>query len=276
MNLELGFAADQRAFIDQALEKCAVSGKGASLLLVGSRAAKLNDAWSDLDLWILGNKNDLAIDERNRYEIDKQLFFDRGDHEAHWSFYDYGDIETAVENWNDEFMWILGTSQIIHGESSRVLSIKDRCKLYPYEVAEKKLKRQFGKYCSLLGPLNMAARDKPISAFVVAGLIIECLCKLCCLAESKPFPYTKWLTEVAKETRMGLHVFPHIQRAILGIDEFNHPPAGRHYRQLVPLKELRETCEIVQCELKELGWRCSWIDDKDEAVAGICGCGTAE
>jgi hypothetical protein len=274
MNKGQEFTPEQQEFINEALKKSMESGKDAALLLVGSRAANLSDSWSDLDLWILGNKKNLSIEEQQKYEIDKQLFFDKGDYESHWSFFDFDDIEIALRDWNDEIMWILDMSQIIFSNSARIVPIKNYCKQYPDEIAEMKLKRQFGKYCSLLGPLNMAARNKPLSAFVVTGLVIECLCKICCLAERMPFPYSKWLTEVAKETQLGSMIFPNIDRAIKGIEEFTNPHAGKHYRELIPLKELRDTLEIVKFGLHEMGWKSSWIDNKEEALSSICGCRT--
>ena len=51
-----------------------------------------------------------------------------------------------------------------------------------------------------------------------------------------------------------------------GIEEFLHPPADKPFRELIPLKELRKTKEIVQSGLKALGWNCDWISDTDITV----------
>ena len=45
------------------------------------------------------------------------------------------------------------------------------------------------------------------------------------------------------------------------------PPRGENFRELIPLKTLREIKDIVRETLEELGWTCSWIDNTDEAVA---------
>lgn len=45
------------------------------------------------------------------------------------------------------------------------------------------------------------------------------------------------------------------------------PPKEKYFRDLVPLKELRATEEIVQSRLKELGWNRDWIDDVNKAFA---------
>jgi hypothetical protein len=107
----------------------------------------------------------------------------------------------------------------------------------------------------------------PETAVLMVGMVMEHLCKLCCLADAKPFPYAKWLMRVAQDTTLGRRVHPFMSRAIFGIDEFLHPPQGKHYKELVPLKELRDTKDVVLATLKELGWSCSWLVNTDEAVA---------
>lgn len=267
MNKDIHFSLEDQKFIDEAIKACQRMGEKTVLLLVGSRAAGFVDSWSDLDLWILGDKSYLSAEERQEYERKGDLFVDRGDFEAHWSFYDINDLIQQLNEWPDEKIWILATSRVLYGSSDTIEEIKKRYSTYPLEIAEKKLKWLFGKYRSLLGPLNMAARNRPVTAFVVTGQVIECLCKICCLAERKPFPYVKWSFEVAKKTHLGTKLYPFINRAVSGIDEFLNPPKEKHFRELVPLKELRATMDIVQSGLKDLGWRCDWIDNPWEAVA---------
>jgi len=195
------------------------------------------------------------------------LFVDRGDLEAHWTFYDTDDLAELLSGWrHDEKMWILATSRILYGSSDKVEAVRDRFSSYPAQVAERKLKWFFGKYCLSLGPLNTAARGMPVTAFMVAGQIIQYLAKISCLADRKPFPYAKWLVKEAQKTYLGQKLYPFMEKAVLGIEEFVHPPAGKHFRELVPLKELRATKKIVQSGLKALGWNCDWIDNTDIAV----------
>ena len=78
-------------------------------------------------------------------------------------------------------------------------------------------------------------------------------------------PYDKWLVEAAKQTQLGAMVYPSIQRAVGGIGDFLDPLADRHWRDWVPVKELRATLPIVQNGLKELGWVCDWIDNPEAA-----------
>ena len=89
--------------------------------------------------------------------------------------------------------------------------------------------------------------------------------KYAALPTDSPFPYDKWLVEAAKQTQLGAMVYPSIQRAVGGIREFLDPPADRHWRDWVPVKELRATLPIVQSGLKELGWIYDWIDNPEAA-----------
>ncbi len=258
--------AEDEEFVLQAKDFTSRRGSKAVLLLVGSRAAGLADSWSDIDMWVVGDKTTLSPSERERYEADEELFIDRGDYEAHWKFFDLGDLQLLLQGYPDEKMWILLTSQTIFGDESAAAVLKEQCRQYPREAVEPKLKLHFGRYWGSLGPLNTAARGMPETAFVFAGKAIEHLCKICCLAESKPFPYGKWLFSVSRNTVLGKKITPFITEAVFGIDEFLHPPKGKHFRELTPLKNLRDTKEIVREGLKELGWTSSWIENTDEAI----------
>ena len=51
---------------------------------------------------------------------------------------------------------------------------------------------------------------------LVIGHVIESLCKLCCLAEGKPYPYPKWAVEAARRTQLGGTIYPMVQAAVAG------------------------------------------------------------
>ena len=262
MNEDICFSPEDQQFIDRAIDFCQQMGERAVLMLIGSRAAGFTDAWSDLDLCIIGDKRHLSNEDRETYEQSWQLFVDRGDFEAHWSFYDEGDLRTWLETCPDEMMWVVANSRVLHGCSNTAEELKHRYCVYPPAVAERKLKWMFGKYYfSQRGPLAMAARNKVETAFVAVGNVIEYLCKMCCVADKQPFPYEKWVVEAAKQTQLGGMVYPSIQRAVGGIGDFLDPPADHNWRDWTPVKELRGTLPIVQSGLKELGWDGDWIDD---------------
>ena len=263
---ETHFTPEDQRFIDRAIDFCQQMGERAVLTLIGSRAAGFTDAWSDLDLCIIGDKHHLSDEDRETYEQSWQLFVDRGDFEAHWSFYDEEDLQAWLKTYPDEMMWVIANSRVLHGCSSTAEELKHRYCLYPPEIAERKLKWMFGKYYfSQRGPLAMAARNKIETAFVAVGNVIEYLCKMCCVADRQPFPYEKWVVEAAKQTQLGAMVYPSIQRAIDGIGDFLDPPTDCNWRDWTPVKELRGTLPIVQSGLKEFGWGGDWIDDPNAA-----------
>ena len=88
MREEIRFSPEDQQFINRAIDFCQRMGERAVLMLIGSRAANFADEWSDLDLCIIGDKRHLSDEDRKTYERSWQLFVDRGDYEAHWSFYD--------------------------------------------------------------------------------------------------------------------------------------------------------------------------------------------
>ena len=262
MSEDICFSPEDQQFVDRAVDFCQRMGDRAVLMLIGSRAANFTDSWSDFDLCIIGDKRHLSDKDRESYERDRQLFVDRGDYEAHWTFYDESDLRAWLETYPDEMMWVVANSRTLYGYSTTVEELKQHYCVYPPAVAERKLKWMFGKYYfSQRGPLVMAARNKVETAFVAVGNVIEYLCKICCVAEKQPFPYEKWVVEAAKRTQLGEMVYPSIQRAVAGINDFLNPATNCNWRDWAPVKELRGTLPIVQNGLKELGWRCDWVDD---------------
>ena len=136
MSEEICFSSEDQQFIDRAVNFCQQMGERAVLMLIGSRAAGFTDAWSDLDLCIIGDKRHLSDEDRDTYEQSWQLFVDRGDFEAHWSFYDESDLRAWLETHPDEMMWVVANSRILYGCSSTAEELKDRYCLYPPAVAE--------------------------------------------------------------------------------------------------------------------------------------------
>ena len=258
---------DEAEFVEQAQAFTSRVGPRAVLLLVGSRAAGLADSWSDLDMWVVGDKTGLKPSERRRYERHTELFVDRGDYEAHYTFYDRDDLKAILHGCPDEKMWIVLTAKVLFGDRRVAAELKRLCRRYPRRAVEPKLRWHYGRFYQSVNPLNTAARGMPETAFLIAGMAIEHLCKVCCLAERKPFPYAKWLIPVSRRTVLGRKVAPLVSEAIFGIDELLHPPEGKHYRELVPLKNLRQTRDIVRKTLKRLGWRGRWVNVPEAAIA---------
>ena len=61
---------EETDFVDRAKAFTSNVGPESVLLLVGSRAAGFDDAWSDLDMWVIGDKGKLSAGEREKYPKD--------------------------------------------------------------------------------------------------------------------------------------------------------------------------------------------------------------
>ena len=245
-------------------------GEESALLLVGSRGAGfIYGGWSDLDLWVIGHSNYLTESERAQFDLTQEYFVDQGDYEAHFTFFDIGILEREMGKFPVEKMWILSTSKKLKGSFERLDELINSSKALPKSVAGPIIKRELGKYMfAKSGCLSMAARSKEVATSVWAvGQIIDSLCKICCLAECKPFPYSKWRVKVARDTIMGKDIFPVIDCAIQNINELVIQPSDKSYREWIPVKSLRSLLEIVIKNLKGQGWSAMWIDDPMEAIS---------
>jgi hypothetical protein len=104
---------------------------------------------------------------------------------------------------------------------------------------------------------------------MMVGQAIGCLCKICFLAERKPFPYEKWLIRGVKTTELGSRLFPLIEKAALNIGDFLQPPEGKDYPDLKPAKALLECQREIRRGLKELGWDPDWVDNMVRRSMGV-------
>lgn len=257
--------ADQKA-IQAAIKASQRLGPSTCVLLVGSRAAGFEDNWSDLNLWLLGDRQDLSEEEREQYGAMGWLRLPLGDTAAHASFHAIEDVTTRLNAWDDEQLWVFLNSHILYGPYERVAEIKRRFAAYPRSVLERKLRWFYGRYIHSLDGLNVAARGMTEASVLVIGHVIESLCKLCCLAEGKPYPYPKWAVEAARRTQLGGTIYPMVQAAVAGMAELLAPPKDTPYEQLTPIRELRATREPVASGLQALGWANTWIEEPTEAV----------
>jgi hypothetical protein len=258
--------ADQKA-IEEAIRVSQRMGRNTCVLLVGSRAAGFEDNWSDLNLWLLGDREALPDEERQQLDSAGWLGFPLGDTGVQVVFRDVADVQTRLNAWDDEQLWGFLNSHILYGPYERVAEIKRRFSGYPRPVLERKVRWFYGRYVHSLDSLNVAARGMREASVLVIGHVIESVCKLCCLAEGKPYPYPKWVVEAARRTEMGRTVGPMVRAAVGGMAELLDPPRGTPYDDLVPIRELRATREPVASGLRAQGWTNDWLDQPEEAVA---------
>ena len=263
--LEILDKAD-REFIKQAIAICDRLDPNAVLLLTGSRAAGFVGAGADLDLWILGNKKDLTPEEQNAYATNGSLFVDRGDLRAHYEFFDITDLTESLQQWFDEKMWIVSQAKFIQGNRGIIDDLKECCAAYPHEVAEKKLKWLVANCRANFSSFPKSGDSKPIAGFMVLGRIIEYLCKMCCIAQYTPFPYTKWLVRVAKETQLGTKVVPLIERSMAEFETSPFLPVDTLAPDWPPRRELMNAFNVSLVELQIMGWDVPWLDDPWKAV----------
>jgi predicted nucleotidyltransferase len=259
---------EDRAFAAKAVDFCERIGPEGALLLVGSWAVGFADAWSDLDLWVIGHRGRLMCGEQETYDEEGQLFMDRGDYEAHYTFHDIDEIRTKVEQGKDATMWILSTAKHLHGSTGWLQSVFRHALEHPREVAEAKLRRELSRYMAAKGGrLAMSARSGDVATAVAAvGDAIDAVCRICCLAERKPYPYAKWRVRVARETTLGQHVFPAIDCAVEAIDELRTRPSHREYKTWTPIAELRGLRDTLVEHLRAVGWQGKWLDDLERFV----------
>ena len=262
MDCDIGnLSAEQERFVESAKAACAGFGEQAVLLLVGSRASGFACPDSDVDMWILGDKEYLSEEDARVYEQRMEVLRHCGPAGAHWSFYDIDDMTDLIQTtWQDEKMWVISTAQHLSGCRETMDRIKQLVASYPEDVVEAKLRMLIGEHRVLRHSLQMSARNHPVTAFTAAGRIMETLSRICCVADRRPYPYLKWLDAVARTTRLGPTVFPYIDRAMASLDELLHPPSDTHYEQWTPVKELMGALQPLQEGLKANGWDREWVD----------------
>ena len=258
--------AEDHDFILAAASACEQLGDEAVLLLVGSRAADLRPM-DDLDLWIIGNKRFLSPAQQEEYAQSGQVFVDRGDLTAHWSFYDRADLAARFAQWPAEMMWILSTSKFMGGCRATHDDLVARFAMFPRDIAETKLKWLFASYRMQVHPMfKAAAAGSTTGAFAIAGLLITNLAQLCCAAQCRPWPYSKWLTRVAGETTAGRILMPFADRGVEAFIQCPRPSPGQHSMDWPPTRELKLAMQAVPQILSELGWQGDWVSDPWKAV----------
>jgi hypothetical protein len=262
-----GLKPEDQEFVQRAIEATNNGGDKSVLLLVGSHAAGHAVSGSDLDLWIIGDKRCLPQAQQQEHDLRGGVFVDRGDLQAHWHFYDEEYLAGRLADWPSEMMWILATAKCIHGRKATLEELQARYAGFPRPVAQKKLKWLVGYYRSLLGPISRAAATgRTTGAFSLVGQAIDAICKICCVAQCRPWPYHKWLTDVARTTSLGQALMPYADRCV---DAFLHAPRSVHgqpWADWPVRKELNGILEALPAELKKLGWLGDWVDDPWEAV----------
>jgi hypothetical protein len=257
---------EDRAFVREAAVACDQVGPNSVLLLVGSRAAGLHPM-DDLDLWIIGDHRRLSAAQQHEYAGTGRVFVDRGNLEAHWTFYDLDDLNNRLMQWPAEIMWILSTSRFLSGCQATRDDLLTRSASFPKEIAGSKLKWLIGSYRMYLHPMfKAAAAGSATAAFAIGGEAISALARLCCVAECRPWPYSKWLTRIAGTTKAGKVLMPFADRCVEAFARNPLPSQGQRSVDWPPTRELKQAMEAIPRLLSEMSWQEDWVSDPWEAV----------
>ena len=186
INQLLSLDPADRSFLDSVIKVCDNIGADAVVLQVGSRAAGFAGPDADLDLWIVGDKDRLSDEQRSIHDRDGSVFVDRGDSDAHWTFFDREILTGLLSEWQDEKVWIVSTSKYLHGNRDTFEVLKDRYGKYPLGIAGTKLKWLVGHCGTLLGSMWGSDEEAQVTRLIASGRLIEGLYKICCVADQIP------------------------------------------------------------------------------------------
>ena len=101
---------------------------------------------------------------------------------------------------------------------------------------------------------------------MICAQIVECLCRLCCIAEYTPFPYTKWLVRAAGQTRLGERVMPLVDAAQEELRLSPLLPVETLAPQWPPRQKLKAAFDRALAQLAAWGWSDEWIEQPWLAV----------
>ena len=259
-----GMTEDLRAFQAKTIEDAQKLGKSTAVLLVGSRGAGLARPTSDLDLWLIGDKETLPPDQRKLYDERGELFVDRGDWNwnAHYKFHDERDLRKRLADWRDPWPWMLKRSVILLDDTGRAAQLKSEYELMPREIQERGLCRWLLTFREALIWMKGDGMNGATARLLAVSRCLEALCKVCCFADGVPPPYPKWLRLEAERTRVGMRLRDVLDVVLRETDNVTLGAEGRDFRTVSPIKELRELRDgRLARELNELGWSAPWIDD---------------
>jgi predicted nucleotidyltransferase len=192
----------------------------ASVVLVGSCAAGLADAFSDVDV-------DVLI-ERRDYEPLYRLYWEAVDREAihilnprarlfhefpmtyipgvhgHYQLKLAAQIEERIRSMDDVARWIYANSIAVADPGGLQARLSDLASTYPPDVLrEKRLHHRLAARQYYWGIKSQLERDHVVSLALLCIQSVSHLLKYCCLCDGKPFPHEKWLYQVGVATSLG-------------------------------------------------------------------------
>jgi hypothetical protein len=204
--------------------------------------------------------------------IDKEEAKRRFGIEVDVAIYEYGQIRQAMHRYNDVVIWIWTHAQFLLGPESLLADLKSTFRGYPRTTLERKLKHHFltDFHLSVHGLTYRPESQNLFSVLYALTSKIAQYCRLCCLLDSKPFPYEKWLLRACAETPVGQRLFPIFTRVLAILTRLNNDLEQNWgmVRQAIDAIDT-EACDIVQEAMVSWGIDKEWIENSYYRLADV-------
>jgi len=204
--------------------------KQSSVVVVGSAIADFSDEFSDIDVFVYVDENryeavygwyksaidagTVAILNPSALKYDEFPMVYLKNANGHYEIETYQAVESRISAYDDTYLWIYSHARILHDPRGRFAELKKRS-AYPQAILQQKLRQHYLKawngIAAMKGPL---ARNQPETVKLIVSEGLLHVLKMCCLADKKPFPYTKWLLHAALPTELGNRIRPYLVRML--------------------------------------------------------------
>jgi len=123
---------------------------------------------------------------------------------GHYRVHTFEELEERIRGYDDVSMWIHAQSLVLHDLEGRYRALQAQSRTYPKEVWRSKARSHYLAAVDAAGAASNPLRrnDRPAVILTMTDCFAHLL-RLCCLLESRPFPYDKWLYREALGTRAG-------------------------------------------------------------------------
>jgi len=246
--------------------------KRASVVLHGSVAMGIDDAFTDLDLWLLMPEDDMtqldAASETRFFE------FDLDGKKGHFNAESTGAFCARVQGCDMDAIFQLRSAAVLAdpvaavGEIVRLARRPMRPEVslafFRYHYVEMR-----GEHRSWDNPIE---RSEPVGALLALSKTVAHALRAAIVLDRQPYPYDKWLHHAAGSTPTGRRLLPALERILdllaadglrAGGPESDHP-IGKELRVMRQvLIDAAEAADIHQ------PWLRQWWLHMDEAGDGI-------
>ncbi len=204
-----------------------------TVLITGSRAAKIHTHTSDVDIDILCTPPVYESVRRASFEAgtiksergfwfvlrdDKwDRYFGKEMGHPHFSLTSLAKVEEHFRNYEDVPLWIWLNAEVIADPKEQFRRIRNSWHGYPPDVLVRKIKYHWllaGYYEVDAYPHHHSQDDQLLSASVAILDAVNELLRFFFLVEGRPFPYTEKLVQMARKTKLGAEFIPMLQHVV--------------------------------------------------------------